>query len=177
MAPLVKCIPWRRFDAGPRANCSPSGSGVAEVFAQTATKLGLTVVAREYTNDKAVDFTSILTKIRGLKTDAIFFGGYYAQAATLARQMTQLNAPGLLPGGDGLCSNEVVPLGASQLKGRYFCAQGGEPLNSLPNGPAFRARFMKPSRLISTPMLPAFTQQSWWLRAQCRLQERPIRPA
>lgn len=132
------------------------GSGVAEVFVQTATKLGLNVVKREFTNDKAVDFSAILTTIRGLKPDAIFFGGYYAQAATLARQMKQLNVPGLLLGGDGLCSNEVIPLGASQLEGRYFCAQGGEPLDSLPGGPAFRERFKKTFKVDIDAYAPGF---------------------
>lgn len=132
------------------------GSGVAGVFSQTATKLGLSVVTHEFTNDKAVDFSSILTKIRGLKPDAIFFGGYYAQAAALARQMKQLNVQGLLLGGDGLCSNEVVPLGASQMEGRYFCAQGGKPLDSLPDGPSFRERFKKTFKVDIDAYAPGF---------------------
>lgn len=132
------------------------GSGVAGVFAQTATKLGLSVLTREFTNDKAVDFSSILTKIRGLKPDAVFYGGYYAQAAALARQMRQLNVQGLLLGGDGLCSNEVVPLGASEMEGRYFCAQGGEPLESLPEGPAFRERFKKTFKVDIDAYAPGF---------------------
>jgi branched-chain amino acid transport system substrate-binding protein len=117
------------------------GAGVAEIFKKTALALGLDVVAYEYTTDKATDFSAILTSIKGKGPDAIFLGGYYAQAAMLARQMKQLNVPGLLLGGDGLCTAEAVTLGASALEGRYFCAQGGEALDTLPGGVAFRERF------------------------------------
>ncbi len=132
------------------------GTGVADIFIQTAKKLGLDVVGREFTNDKAVDFSAILTTMRGLKPDAIFLGGYYAQAASLARQMKQLNVQGLLLGGDGICTNEVVPLGAGQLEGRYYCAQGGKALDTLPGGPAFRERFRKKFNDDVDAYAPAF---------------------
>jgi ABC-type branched-subunit amino acid transport system substrate-binding protein len=45
------------------------GKGVAEVFARTAKELGMEVVSQQYTNDKAVDFMSILTAIKNKKPD------------------------------------------------------------------------------------------------------------
>ena len=132
------------------------GTGVVEIFEQTAAKLGLEVVGHEYTTDKATDFTPILTSLKGKSPEAVFLGGYYAQAATLARQMKQLGVPGLLLGGDGICTNEVIALGASQMEGRYFCAQGGEALDTLTGGPAFRERFKRTFNADVDAYAPAF---------------------
>ena len=66
------------------------GQGVASVFKKIAEQRGIRVVAQEYTNDKAVDFMSILTSIKAKKPDAIFFGGMDPQAGPMLRQMEQL---------------------------------------------------------------------------------------
>lgn len=117
------------------------GQGVAEVFLKTAEELKLKVVGREFTTEKATDFNPILTKLRAEKPDAIFFGGYYAQAGLMARQMKQLALGSMLIGGDGICANEALTLGATVLEGRFFCAQGGAPLKTQPGGPEFSAKF------------------------------------
>lgn len=132
------------------------GQGIAEVFIQTAKQVGLQVVAREFTTDKSTDFTSILTTLRGAAPEAIFFGGYYSQAGPMARQMEQLGLRAVLLGGDGVCSPEVIKLGASQIEGRFFCAQGGEPLDRLAGGPAFRERFKKAFGADVDTYAPAF---------------------
>ena len=41
---------------------------------------GATIVAREYTTDKATDFRAILTRIKGKKPDLVFYGGMDPQA-------------------------------------------------------------------------------------------------
>lgn len=132
------------------------GQGVAEVFLLTARQLGMTVVAREFTTDKASDFTSIVTTIRGKRPDAVFYGGYYAQAGPLARQMNQLGLKAALLGGDGICSPEVVALGAASNAGSFFCSQGGKPLDTLPDGPAFRERYKKAFGADVDTYAPAF---------------------
>ena len=42
---------------------------------------------REYTTDKANDFTAILTNIKGSAPDAIFYGGLDAQSGPMKRQL------------------------------------------------------------------------------------------
>jgi branched-chain amino acid transport system substrate-binding protein len=132
------------------------GQGVSEVFLKTAAELKLKVVGREFTTDKATDFTPILTKLRGEKPDAIFYGGYYAQAGVMARQMKQLGLTSMLIGGDGICANEVITLGANVLEGKFFCAQGGAPLASQPGGPAFSEKFRKAYGADIDAYAPAF---------------------
>jgi len=67
------------------------GQGLADEFAKEAQKLGLTVVGREFTTDKATDFMAILTNMKAKQPEVIFYGGYAPQAAPMARQMKQLD--------------------------------------------------------------------------------------
>ena len=119
------------------------GQGVAGVFRQTAKELGLEVVSEQYTNDKAVDFMSILTSIKSKKPDGIFFGGMDPQAGPMLRQMQQLGlSKAYLFGGDGICTDKLIELssGAKTL-GNVLCAVGGASLDKLPSGKAWRAKY------------------------------------
>lgn len=132
------------------------GSGVADVFVKQAGKNGLTVVAREYGTDKSTDFKGILTRIKAENPQVVFYGGYYAQAAYLARQMNDLGMKAALVGGDGICSPEFSKLSNNALDDRMFCAQGGTPLDSLPAGKAFRAKFNSTFNADVDTYSPAF---------------------
>ncbi|AQH02813.1 branched chain amino acid ABC transporter substrate-binding protein [Burkholderia sp. KK1] len=117
------------------------GSGVADVFVATAKKLGIDIVTREYSTDHTVDFKAVLSKIKPAKPDGIFYGGYYGQAAYLARQMRDLAVNGVLMGGDGLCVGEFPRLADGALDKKMYCPQGGTPLGALPEGKRFETRF------------------------------------
>jgi len=117
------------------------GQGVADEFTKEAKKQGLTVVGQEFTTDKAVDFTGILTSLKAKAPEAIFFGGYAPQAAPMARQMKQLGMTTKLLGGDTLCSPVTGQLGGDAVNERVFCAQGGSILDKAESGPAFKAKF------------------------------------
>ncbi|ERJ40894.1 branched-chain amino acid ABC transporter substrate-binding protein [Burkholderia cepacia] len=132
------------------------GSGVADVFAATEKKNGIDVVAREYSNDKATDFNAILTHIKAQRPDAIFYGGYYAQAAAIGRQSKQLGLAVPVLGGDGICSVDMPKLAAGTLNGRGYCAEGGAPLATLPGGPEFAARYEKQFGVKNDVYSPAF---------------------
>jgi branched-chain amino acid transport system substrate-binding protein len=48
------------------------GQGVADEFIKGVQAAGGNVVKREFTNDKATDFSAILTTLKGVKPDVIF---------------------------------------------------------------------------------------------------------
>jgi branched-chain amino acid transport system substrate-binding protein len=132
------------------------GAGVADVFVATAQKDGVQVVAREYSTDKTTDFKGILTHIKAENPQVIFYGGYYAQAATLARQMVDLGITAALVGGDGICSPEFAKLSDNVMDEKMFCAQGGTPLDSLPDGKNFRVKFKSAFNADVDTYSPAF---------------------
>jgi branched-chain amino acid transport system substrate-binding protein len=120
------------------------GQGLAEEFGKEAQKQGLTVVGREFTTDKAIDFNAILTNFKAKQPQAIFFGGYAPQGAPMARQLKQLGMTDTkLLGGDTLCSPAMGKLGGDAVNDTVFCAQGGSMVEKAEQGPAFRAKFKK----------------------------------
>jgi branched-chain amino acid transport system substrate-binding protein len=66
------------------------GQGVADEFEKGVKAAGGKTVGREFTNDKATDFTAILTSLKAKKPDVVFFGGMDAVAGPMMRQMKQL---------------------------------------------------------------------------------------
>jgi branched-chain amino acid transport system substrate-binding protein len=102
------------------------GQGVAEEFEKGVKAAGGKTVGRQFTNDKATDFTAILTAIKATKPDVIFFGGMDAVAGPMLRQMKQLGINAKFMGGDGICSGELPKLAAGTMAdGQVVCAEAG----------------------------------------------------
>ncbi len=102
------------------------GQGVADEFAKVAKATGVKVVSRQYTNDKEVNFGSILTTIKGKNPELIFFGGMDAVAGPMLRQMHQLGLPAKFMGGDGICTEQLPSLsGGGMTDGQVICAEAG----------------------------------------------------
>jgi len=102
------------------------GQGVADEFEKAVKAAGGKVVGREFTNDKATDFSAILTKLKGVKPDVVFYGGMDAVAGPMMRQMKQLGIDAKFMGGDGICTGEMAKLAGDAIgEGKVICAEAG----------------------------------------------------
>jgi branched-chain amino acid transport system substrate-binding protein len=102
------------------------GQGVADEFEKGVKEKGGSIVDRQFTNDKATDFTAILTAIKAKNPDVVFFGGMDAVAGPMLRQMKQLGIKAKFMGGDGICSGELPKLAAGAMAdGQVVCAEAG----------------------------------------------------
>ena len=106
------------------------GQGVAEEFSKSVRlngkASGATIVATQFTTDKATDFNAILTSIKAKKPDLVFFGGMDAVGGPMLRQMNQLGINAKFMGGDGLCTTELAKLAGDGLKDDdVVCAEAG----------------------------------------------------
>jgi branched-chain amino acid transport system substrate-binding protein len=102
------------------------GQGVAEEFEKAVKASGGTVAERQFTTDKATDFTAILTAVKAKKPDVVFYGGMDAVAGPMIRQMKQLGINAKFMGGDGICSGELPKLAAGAMAdGQVVCAEAG----------------------------------------------------
>jgi branched-chain amino acid transport system substrate-binding protein len=124
------------------------GQGVADEFEKGVKAAGGKVVGREFTTDKASDFTAILTKLKGAKPDVVFFGGMDAVAGPMLRQMKTLGINAKFMGGDGICSGELPKLAAGTMgDGQVICAEAGgiDPTDkaAVKKMEDFRAAFKK----------------------------------
>lgn len=119
------------------------GQGVAQEFTKAVEAAGGTVVAKEFTTDKATDFNSILTTIKGKKADVVFFGGMDAVAGPMLRQMKSLGINAKFMGGDGICSTELIKLGGDAIAdNQVYCAEaGGVEGKEEADMAAFKAKF------------------------------------
>ncbi|MBN3782027.1 branched-chain amino acid ABC transporter substrate-binding protein [Burkholderia sp. Ac-20345] len=128
------------------------GQGLANEFEKTAKSLGLKVLSHDATNDKAVDFRAILTKIKGENPDAIMYGGLDATGGPFAKQAKQLSLRAKLLAGDGVCTGKLPDL-AGDAAANVVCSEAGMPLEKLAGGAAFQkkyeARFHQPIQIYA----------------------------
>lgn len=121
------------------------GQGLVSEFSRSLQQQGGQVVAREFTHDKATDFSAIITRIRSSKPDLVFFGGMSATAGPMLRQMKQLGMNVRMMGGDGICSDEIHKLsGGTMADGQVVCAEAGGVQGEAKAGmDKFRADYKK----------------------------------
>jgi branched-chain amino acid transport system substrate-binding protein len=125
------------------------GQGLADEVGKAVKLSGGELVAREYTSDKATDFSAILTSIKGKNPDVLFFGGMDPQGAPMAKQMQSLGLKAKFLGGDGLQTTEFLKLAGAAAEG-VTASSPGLPIDSMPGGKAFRDKFTAKYGAIQT---------------------------
>ena len=103
------------------------GQGLADEFVRAVkTGGGAAIVSRQFTHDKATDFSAILTQIRARRPDVIFYGGMDAVAGPMLKQMKALGIQAKLVAGDGVCSEKLPQLAGDALgEDKVWCAVAG----------------------------------------------------
>jgi branched-chain amino acid transport system substrate-binding protein len=117
------------------------GQGLADEFIKAAQSNGAEIVAHEYTNDKAMDFTAVLTAVKGKHPDLLFFGGMDAQGGPMAKQLKALALKAKFMTGDGSSTPEFIKLAGNGAEGSYSSLPG-VTLDKMPGGKEFENRFV-----------------------------------
>ncbi|VVE50738.1 branched-chain amino acid ABC transporter substrate-binding protein [Pandoraea communis] len=120
---------------------SAYGQGIADVFVDNARSTGAKIVAREYTQELAVEFTPQLTRIKRATPEVIFFGGMDSQAGLVLKQLKKLSIDTAFAGGDGICTGMLPKLAGKTLVSNVVCADAGLSLSAMPGGKSFAKRF------------------------------------
>jgi len=103
------------------------GVGLADAFQKQAEKDGIKVLGRDQLNPKEADYSTILTKIKALNPDALYYGGVAQAGVKLAKQAVEIIPKVIKAGGDGV-------QGGSFLKGAGFPAvEGWYATNASPH--------------------------------------------
>ena len=116
------------------------GQGLADEFSKSAQASGAQIVAHEYTTDKAVDFTAVLTSIKGKKPDLVFFGGMDPQGAPMVKQLRALALNAKFMMGDGGYTPKLIANAGAAAEGVY-ASLPGVPLDQMPGGQEFSRRY------------------------------------
>lgn len=117
------------------------GQPLADIFTKQINAGGGKVLERQYTRDNVTDFSAILTAIKRVNPDLVFYGGMDSQAGPMLRQMKQLGIQAKFMGGDGICTTELLRLGGDNVGSNVMCGEGGMAISKMPGGPAFQKRF------------------------------------
>ena len=116
------------------------GQGLADEFVKAAQASGAQIVAHEYTTDKAVDFTAVLTSIKGKKPDLVFYGGMDPQGAPMVKQLRALGLAAKFMMGDGGYTPKLIENAGAAAEGVY-ASLPGVPLDQMPGGKQFSQRY------------------------------------
>lgn len=119
------------------------GEGLANEVEKTLKAAGVSVVAREKTNDKATDFKAILTKMKGKAPDAVFYGGMDATGGPMLKQARELGIKAVFSFGDGACTDTMKQLAGDAASEGLICSQAGLPVVAASKGflDAYKAKY------------------------------------
>jgi branched-chain amino acid transport system substrate-binding protein len=118
------------------------GEGLANEVEKTLKAAGVKVLPREKGTDKTVDWKAVLTKIKGKKPDAVFYGGMDATGGPLLKQARELKMTAVFAFGDGACTDKMAELAGPAAEG-LLCSQAGIPVQAAGKKflDAYRAKF------------------------------------
>jgi branched-chain amino acid transport system substrate-binding protein len=99
------------------------GRGLNDVFVKAMKELGMpegTIVTSEAFQPNDTDFTVQLSKIKGLKADALFIAGHYKEGALIARQAQELALGAQILGTDGIGHPEYIKVAGKAAEGTVY---------------------------------------------------------
>jgi len=122
-------------------DATPYGQGLATEFKAAFTAAGGTVLAEERVQPKEVDFSALVTKLKSLKPEAVYYAGAHTEGALLSKQMKEANLKVPVIGGDMLYTPEYIKIaGADNAEGDIATALG-LPLEQQPKGAEFASTY------------------------------------
>jgi branched-chain amino acid transport system substrate-binding protein len=84
------------------------GVGVADSFQKQAEAKGVKIAGRDRLDPKAADYSAILTKIKSINPEAIYYGGVSQAGVKLAKQAYDIIPNIIKAGPDGMVSSDLL---------------------------------------------------------------------
>lgn len=110
------------------------GKGIADAMMNHLQTLGIEVVLYEGLTRGEKDFNALVTKIKQVKAEAVYFGGLHNEAGPLVRQLREQGSMIAFVSGDGIMSEDfVVAAGGSKIVKNVYMTFGADP-RALPEG-------------------------------------------
>ncbi len=110
------------------------GKGLADIFESTAKEVGITIVGREGIDSKASDYKALMTKIKDLSPDLIYFGGITQNnGGQLIKDMRNVGMTAdqvKFMGPDGIYEKALIDAAGKDAEGVY-ATFGGVPAKEL----------------------------------------------
>jgi branched-chain amino acid transport system substrate-binding protein len=117
------------------------GVGIADSFQKQAEKIGIKVLGRDQLNPKEADYTTVLTKIKALKPDALYYGGVGQAGVKLAKQAYDVVPNMIKAGGDGMQGQAILKgVGFPAVEG-WYCTNASPHTTEAPEAADWVKRY------------------------------------
>lgn len=116
------------------------GQGLVEAFKAQFVKNGGKVAGTETVNPDDKDFGGVISKVKRLKSDLIYYGGEYPAASLLTAQAKQQGLKTPIMGGDGIYSGEYFKTAGTAALGDLATSVGA-PVDQLESARDFVAAY------------------------------------
>ena len=104
-------------------DATPYGAGLAKIFKSDAAKI---IVGSDSVTEGTTNFSSVVTKVKSSKATAVFYGGYYPEAAIFIKALRDNPSTKNIKfiAGDGVLDGEYIKLAKKNAEGSYLTAPG-----------------------------------------------------
>ncbi|TQF42565.1 ABC transporter substrate-binding protein [Bradyrhizobium sp. UNPF46] len=116
------------------------GVTLADQVTRVVTGVGGAIVSRDSYNAGEQDFSSMLTKVRTLRPEAVYIGGWAGDGANIVRQAAEIGLRAQFVGSGSMLSDDFIKLAGPASEG-FAVATVFEPSTPNPVGRAFADRF------------------------------------
>jgi branched-chain amino acid transport system substrate-binding protein len=117
------------------------GVGIADSFERRAKELGMKVLGRDRLDPKEADYKTILTKVKGLNPDGLYYGGVMQAAAKLAPQAYEIMPKVVKAGPDGIYDLSWPKQSGKEAVEGWYCTQASPELVTDPKVEAWVTKF------------------------------------
>jgi len=113
------------------------GRGLANEFKKKLQALDAEVLGHEGITQGDKDFNPLLTKIKALKPDLVYFAGMFPEGALLIKQRFDVGLGGDFMGGDGLFDPVLIELATPQAAEGIYLTTIGSDIHQIETAKAF----------------------------------------
>lgn len=113
------------------------GRGLANELIKKLEALNVDVAGHEGITQGDKDFVPLLTKIKSLAPDAVYFAGMFPEGALLMKQRAAVGLPARFMGGDGLFDAALITLATPQAAEGAYLTTIGSDVHQMPGAAEF----------------------------------------
>ncbi|HEX3953198.1 MAG TPA: branched-chain amino acid ABC transporter substrate-binding protein, partial [Stellaceae bacterium] len=119
------------------------GVGLADAFQKQAEKRGIKILGRDQLNPKETDYSTVLTKIKALNPDALYYGGVGQAGVKVVKQSYDIMPKMLKSGGDGVYGAEILKGGGFPAAEGWYATIAAPNILDNPDAKAWIEKFAK----------------------------------
>jgi branched-chain amino acid transport system substrate-binding protein len=93
------------------------GKGLADQVKKNLNKQGIREVLHEGVNVGEKDYSAVVSRIKSVGADLVYWGGLQTEGGLIVRQMREQGVNAVLMGGDGIASEEFASIGGPGVVG------------------------------------------------------------